>query len=325
MNHFLEKLGSGVSRLSMRPILVYALAALCGWAGAAAGQSLPATTSVPAHNVPPSPTVTASIIDQVLSGDGALKTTGTFFVVGGPQLDRLRFTLPAEAQKITVFMDGAAADVHMEMGSGSGGQPLQAGLVSCKRPRSILQISYDLANASPARLPSVEFPAGAEDSGRTFWNISLPDAIDVLHEDRRFTRTGEYEIMGMLESLSKDFGRPALDGPEPASFEHVQNFIFSTHGPPGELSLFTADHRTFGVLATIVVVGVGLILLPFSWLAKLAAAVVCVVATFVTLWFFPHFVARFAEAGALAGLGVLILWVGQWVLVLRTRHIDKPR
>jgi hypothetical protein len=94
-----------------------------------------------------------------------------------------------------------------------------------------------------------------------------------------------------------------------------QTLVFFKQGPPGELSLSTAGHETFSILAWIVVIGAGLAMLPLCGMTRLKVVLVAAVALLVAHLFAPDFVRRFAAVGVLGAVIVAIMWAGQWLIV----------
>ena len=83
----------------------------------------------------------------------------------------------------------------------------------------------------------------------TLWRINLPQDTDVLHCDRNLGRLNSSEGENMLQNLSA--GLPSqLQWKLPQ--QGGQTLVFFKQGPPGELSLYTAGHQTFSILAWIV-------------------------------------------------------------------------
>jgi hypothetical protein len=249
----------------------------------------------------------AAIIEQVLALDGALSTHGTF-LISTSRGDRLAFTLPEGAKLYEVLLDGMEAQI--ETGGHPGERlvrlPRAAGQVS----RFVLEIKYGLDGVSPARLPSVQFDKDLS-VDVTLWRISLPQDTDVLRYDRNFSRPTGPQGEEMLRTLSE--GLPnQLQWKLPQ--QGGQTLVYFKQGPPGELSLYTAGHQTFSILAWIVMIGAGLAMLPLAGRTRLKVVLVAAIALLVVHLYAPDFVRRFASVGTWGAVIVAIMWAGQWLV-----------
>jgi hypothetical protein len=255
----------------------------------------------------------AAIIEQVLALDGALSTHGTF-LISTSRGDRLAFTLPEGAKLYEVLLDGMEAQI--ETGGHPGEKLVRLPRVAGQVSRFVLEIKYGLDAVSAAALPSVKFDKDLS-VDVTLWRISLPQDTDVLRYDRNFSRLSGLDAENMLRTLSE--GLPnQLQWKLPQ--QGGQTLAYFKQGPPGELSLYTAGHQTFSILAWIVMIGAGLAMLPLAGTTRLKIVLVAAVVLLVTHLFAPDFVRRFASVGTWGATIVAILWAGQWLI-----HASRTR